>query len=88
MGVLKCVGTGQLTVLDGMRFLHVDDIISEKIVKYLVVYCSSCVDVFLAFNSNELVVVERILNAKSVSAASPMAPACGLYLGQVKYDLH
>lgn len=31
--------------------------------------------------------VERILKAKSVSAASPMAPACGLYLGHVKYDL-
>nr|XP_009416955.1 PREDICTED: uncharacterized protein LOC103997456 isoform X2 [Musa acuminata subsp. malaccensis] len=31
--------------------------------------------------------VERILNAKSVTAASPMAPACGLYLGTVKYDI-
>ncbi|KAH1222045.1 tRNA pseudouridine synthase A [Glycine max] len=31
--------------------------------------------------------VERILNAKTVTAASPMAPACGLYLGEVKYDL-
>ncbi|XP_018718801.2 tRNA pseudouridine synthase A [Eucalyptus grandis] len=31
--------------------------------------------------------VERILNAKDVTAASPMAPACGLYLGHVKYDL-
>ncbi|BBG96182.1 Pseudouridine synthase family protein [Prunus dulcis] len=31
--------------------------------------------------------VERILNAKTVTAASPMAPACGLYLGHVKYDL-
>ncbi|KAE9446841.1 hypothetical protein C3L33_21265, partial [Rhododendron williamsianum] len=47
VGVLKCVGTGELTVSD----------------------------------------VERILNAKSVTAASPMAPACGLYLGRVKYDL-
>ncbi|KAM0947508.1 putative tRNA pseudouridine(38-40) synthase [Dioscorea sansibarensis] len=31
--------------------------------------------------------VERILNAKTVAAASPMAPACGLYLGNVKYEL-
>ncbi|KAK8625385.1 hypothetical protein V6N13_090258 [Hibiscus sabdariffa] len=31
--------------------------------------------------------VERILNAKTITAASPMAPACGLYLGRVKYDL-
>ncbi|KAE8698827.1 Pseudouridine synthase family protein isoform 2 [Hibiscus syriacus] len=31
--------------------------------------------------------VEKILNAKTVTAASPMAPACGLYLGRVKYDL-
>ncbi|KAL0422237.1 UNVERIFIED_CONTAM: tRNA pseudouridine synthase A [Sesamum latifolium] len=47
VGVLKSVGTGDLTVSD----------------------------------------VERILKAKTISAASPMAPACGLYLGHVKYDL-
>ncbi|RYR11742.1 hypothetical protein Ahy_B04g069261 isoform A [Arachis hypogaea] len=47
VGVLKVVGTGNLTIPD----------------------------------------VERILNAKTITAASPMAPACGLYLGEVKYDL-
>lgn len=47
VGVLKSIGTGNLTISD----------------------------------------VERILNAKTVTAASPMAPACGLYLGHVKYDL-
>ncbi|KAJ7946573.1 tRNA pseudouridine synthase [Quillaja saponaria] len=47
VGVLKAVGTGNLTIPD----------------------------------------VERILNAKSVTAASPMAPSSGLYLGHVKYDL-
>lgn len=47
VGVLKSVGTGDLTVSD----------------------------------------VERILNARSITAASPMAPACGLYLGHVKYEL-
>ncbi|XP_047321875.1 tRNA pseudouridine synthase A [Impatiens glandulifera] len=31
--------------------------------------------------------VERILEAKTVTAARPMAPSCGLYLGHVKYDL-
>ncbi|XP_049389039.1 uncharacterized protein LOC125853401 [Solanum stenotomum] len=31
--------------------------------------------------------VKRILEAKSITAAPPMAPACGLYLGHVKYDL-
>ncbi|XP_021845021.2 uncharacterized protein [Spinacia oleracea] len=31
--------------------------------------------------------VQRILDAKTVAAACPMAPACGLYLGRVKYDL-
>ncbi|XP_050947251.1 uncharacterized protein LOC103488841 isoform X4 [Cucumis melo] len=46
VGVLKAVGTGDLTVGD-----------------------------------------ERILEAKNVSSARPMAPACGLYLGHVKYDL-
>ncbi|XVE48563.1 hypothetical protein DITRI_Ditri01bG0011500 [Diplodiscus trichospermus] len=47
VGVLKCVGMGELTTSD----------------------------------------VERILKAKTVTAAKPMAPACGLYLGRVKYDL-
>ncbi|KAL8136310.1 hypothetical protein V2J09_002311, partial [Rumex salicifolius] len=47
VGVLKCVGTGELTVAD----------------------------------------VQRVLDAKNVIAAKPMAPACGLYLAQVKYDL-
>ncbi|KAG9456980.1 hypothetical protein H6P81_001488 [Aristolochia fimbriata] len=46
VGVLKCAGTGELTLDD----------------------------------------VEGILNAKTVTAAKPMAPACGLYLGHVKYD--
>lgn len=31
--------------------------------------------------------VKQILEAKNISAAPPMAPACGLYLGHVKYDL-
>ncbi|CAA6660161.1 unnamed protein product [Spirodela intermedia] len=46
VGVLKSVGTGQLTISD-----------------------------------------VKILDAKTVTAAAPMAPACGLYLGSVKYDL-
>ncbi|KAG2267762.1 hypothetical protein Bca4012_061719 [Brassica carinata] len=46
VAVLKCVGTGELTVSD----------------------------------------VERILKAKNVAAAKPMAPASGLYLGRVKYE--
>lgn len=33
------------------------------------------------------IAVESILDAKTVTAVSPMAPACGLYLGNVKYDL-
>jgi len=47
VGLLKSVGTGDLTTAD----------------------------------------VERILNAKTVTVAPPMAPACGLYLANVKYDL-
>ncbi|KAH6813878.1 Pseudouridine synthase family protein [Perilla frutescens var. frutescens] len=31
--------------------------------------------------------VKKILEAKNISAAPPMAPACGLYLGHVNYDL-
>lgn len=30
--------------------------------------------------------VERILDAKTMTAAPPMAPAYGLYLDNVKYD--
>ncbi|GMY13753.1 tRNA pseudouridine synthase A-like isoform X1 [Fagus crenata] len=47
------------------------------------------VGVLKAVGTRELTIsdVERILNAKTVTAASPMAPACGLYLGRVKYDL-
>lgn len=47
VGVLKCVGTGNLTAND----------------------------------------VKKILDAKTVTASSAMAPSCGLYLGNVKYDL-
>ncbi|XP_066356090.1 uncharacterized protein [Miscanthus floridulus] len=48
VGLLKSVGTGDLTTAD----------------------------------------VERILDAKTVTAAPHMAPACGLYLANVKYDLN
>ncbi|KAL9258502.1 hypothetical protein AKJ16_DCAP06409 [Drosera capensis] len=47
VGVLKSVGTGDITISD----------------------------------------VQRILDAKNITATSPMAPASGLYLGHVKYDL-
>ena len=30
--------------------------------------------------------VERILKARTITEAPPMAPACGLYLAAVKYD--
>ncbi|CAA2998543.1 uncharacterized protein LOC111410732 isoform X1 [Olea europaea var. sylvestris] len=47
------------------------------------------VGVLKAVGTSDLTVrdVDRILKAKTVTAASPMAPACGLYLGHVKYDL-
>uniref|UniRef100_A0A0D9XXP0 tRNA pseudouridine synthase n=1 Tax=Leersia perrieri TaxID=77586 RepID=A0A0D9XXP0_9ORYZ len=48
VGLLKSVGTGDLTTAD----------------------------------------VERILDSKTVTAAPPMAPSCGLYLANVKYDLN
>jgi hypothetical protein len=41
-----------------------------------------CIKVNITFDA-----VERILNAKTVTAGPPMAPACGLYLANVKYDL-
>lgn len=31
--------------------------------------------------------VKHILDAKTITATSPMAPACGIYLRHVKYDL-
>ena len=41
-----------------------------------------CIEVNITFDA-----VERILDAKTVTAAPRMAPACGLYLANVKYDL-
>ena len=41
-----------------------------------------CIEVNITFDA-----VERILDAKTVTAAPHMAPACGLYLANVKYDL-
>jgi len=63
VGLLKSVGTGDLTTADGL------------------VLCSST---YL----NTFDAVERILDAKTVTAAPRMAPACGLYLANVKYDLN
>lgn len=39
--------------------------------------------IFITFDA-----VERILDAKTVTAAPRMAPAYGLYLANVKYDLN
>lgn len=76
VGVLKAVGTGDLIVSDGIY------VYSCKCMKLNFVANLSMLFASSIFHS-----VERILEAKDVAAASPMAPACGLYLGHVKYDL-
>lgn len=82
MGVLKAVGSGNLTIPDGTHtfmsihvwYIHIDLFGLKNDLTLWALYYGHFA-------------VERILNAKNVTSASPMAPACGLYLGEVKYDL-
>lgn len=75
MGALKNVGTGELTTDEGNY-----DEIYFPIIGY-------SLKIMVVFEQCSTFSVRRILDAKNVSQASPMAPACGLYLGHVKYDL-
>jgi hypothetical protein len=78
VGLLKSVGTGEITTEDGMVSCS-----STFTIIFAFMIHRWCIEVNITFD-----VVERILNAKRVTAAPPMAPACGLYLANVKYDLN
>ncbi|OMO92264.1 Pseudouridine synthase I, TruA [Corchorus olitorius] len=73
----------------GMRRRHRCYVITARARSFLYHQVRLLVGVLKCAGTGELTTsdVERILNAKSVTAASPMAPAYGLYLGRVKYDL-
>ncbi|XAR49348.1 tRNA pseudouridine(38-40) synthase [Bertholletia excelsa] len=73
----------------GMRKRHRCYVVTARARSFLYHQVRLLVGVLKSVGTGELTIsdVERILNAKNVTAASPMAPACGLFLGNVKYDL-
>ncbi|XP_054803802.1 uncharacterized protein LOC129306988 isoform X2 [Prosopis cineraria] len=73
----------------GQRRRHCCLVITARARSFLYHQVRLLVGVLKAVGAGSLTIsdVERILNAKDVTAASPMAPSCGLYLGEVKYDL-
>lgn len=85
VGVLKSVGTGDLTVSDGLIFLSFG--FSLFYLCWRVLFLVLYVAIRMSLIGLLKIAVERILDAKTVTVASPMAPGCGLYLGNVKYDL-
>ncbi|XP_011655541.1 uncharacterized protein LOC101221274 isoform X2 [Cucumis sativus] len=73
----------------GIRRRHRCFVVTARARSFLYHQVRLMVGVLKAVGSGDLTVgdVGRILEAKNVSSARPMAPACGLYLGHVKYDL-
>ncbi|PON48770.1 Pseudouridine synthase [Parasponia andersonii] len=73
----------------GMRRKHRCLVVTARARSFLYHQVRLLVGVLKAVGTGDLTIsdVERILNAKTVTAASPMAPSCGLYLGHVKYEL-
>ncbi|KAK1324125.1 hypothetical protein QJS10_CPA02g00754 [Acorus calamus] len=82
------VSIAKCSELFGQRRSHRCYIVTARARSFLYHQVRLLVGVLKAVGTGELKIsdVERILNAKTVTAASPMAPACGLYLGNVKYD--
>ncbi|GAB4847858.1 hypothetical protein Ancab_026919 [Ancistrocladus abbreviatus] len=84
---------GQDTVISpcefGMRREHRCFVVTARARSFLYHQVRLLVGVLKAVGCGDLSKsdVQRILDAKNVTAASPMAPACGLYLGRVKYEL-
>ncbi|KAG8368850.1 hypothetical protein BUALT_Bualt15G0089600 [Buddleja alternifolia] len=72
----------------GVRERHRCFVVTARARSFLYHQVRLLVGVLKSVGTGDLAVcdVERILKAKDVAAASPMAPACGLYLGHVKYD--
>ncbi|EPS72909.1 pseudouridine synthase, partial [Genlisea aurea] len=72
----------------GIRKRNHNFLITARARSFLYHQVRLVVGVVKSVGSGELTVsdVERILKARSITAASPMAPASGLYLAHVKYD--
>lgn len=73
----------------GMRRMHRCFVVTARSRAFLYHQVRLLVGTLKSVGTGDLTIpdVERVLKAKSVTAASPMAPACGLYLARVKYDL-
>ncbi|KAL3619991.1 hypothetical protein CASFOL_034903 [Castilleja foliolosa] len=82
-------GDGEAIQGFGIRKTHRCFVITARARSFLYHQVRLLVGVLKAVGAGDLTAsdVERILKAKTVSAASPMAPSHGLYLGHVKYDL-
>lgn len=86
----KIENPGDLTIHGfGVRQRHRCFVVTARACSFLYHQVRLLVGVLKSVGTGDLTVsdVKRILEAKTISAASPMAPACGLYLGHVKYDL-
>ncbi|CAA7022761.1 unnamed protein product [Microthlaspi erraticum] len=72
----------------GMRRRHRCYVVTARARAFLYHQVRLLVGALKCVGTGELTVpeVERILEAKTVTAAKPMAPAAGLYLGHVKYE--
>ncbi|KAK4339885.1 hypothetical protein RND71_041347 [Anisodus tanguticus] len=73
----------------GLRKRHRCFVVTARARSFLYHQVRLLVGVLKSVGAGDLTVpdVKHILEAKSIAAASPMAPACGLYLGHVKYNL-
>ncbi|KAM0016391.1 putative tRNA pseudouridine(38-40) synthase [Helianthus debilis subsp. tardiflorus] len=73
----------------GMRRRHRCFVVTARARSFLYHQVRLLVGALKSVGTGDLTVsdVERILEAKNVTANGPMAPACGLYLAHVKYDL-
>ncbi|CAN0880541.1 tRNA pseudouridine synthase A [Linum grandiflorum] len=88
-GVQQCSGNSGIGLGFGIRKKHRCYVITARARSFLYHQVRLLVGVLKCVGTGELTVsdVTRILDARSVTATSAMAPACGLYLGQVKYEL-
>ncbi|KAF2293906.1 hypothetical protein GH714_005574 [Hevea brasiliensis] len=93
LDIMISVPSGRLVVSEdlgfGIRRRHRCFVVTARARSFLYHQVRLLVGVLKSVGTGDLTIsdVERVLNAKSVMAASPMAPACGLYLGHVNYDL-
>lgn len=73
----------------GIRKRHRCYVVTARARSFLYHQVRLLVGVLKCAGAREITVpdVEKILEAKTVTAAKPMAPSYGLYLGHVKYDL-